>query len=142
MYTEKITHLFTRYLQYFKAYDIAGAASCYNVPCTLNTPDKLTLVINEDDCEKELEHIFTQLKAADTTNVVAKKASYQQISENVFLVSIDWDFFDGNQQVFADFTALYHVLVVGEELKIINVISHELSNSLSLEYSFLIPVVS
>ncbi|GAA0821242.1 hypothetical protein GCM10009111_27910 [Colwellia asteriadis] len=142
MNTNKITNLFTRYLQYFKTYNLAGIASCYHLPCTLNTPDKLTLVVNEQECHAALGEIFTQLKEAETSNIVARKASYQQIDETVFLVSIDWDFFDGNQQIFADFTALYHVLVVADELKIMNVISHELSNSLSLEHSFSISVTA
>ncbi len=136
MNTEKIERLFINYLNYFKTYNLAGVIDCYHLPCTLNTPDKLSLLVNEQDCQDEFESIFSQLKAAKTTNVVANKASYQQISEQVFLVSIDWDFFDANQQVFTDFTALYHLLIVEDQLKIINVISHELSNSLSLQYSF------
>jgi hypothetical protein len=136
MITEKLEHLFTNYLRHFKEYNLEGVINCYHLPCTLNTPDKVSLLSNEQDCQQEFNSIFSQLKEANTSNVVANKASYQQISEQVFLVNIDWDFFDGNQQVFADFTALYHVLIVADELKIFNVISHELSNSLSLKHSF------
>ena len=45
---------------------------------------------------------------------------------------IDWDFIDGQGQVFADFTAIYHVLNDEGTLKIMNVISHELDSSLTL----------
>jgi len=142
MNTEKLAHLFTNYLQYFKEYNLAGVASCYHLPCTLNTPDKISFVANEKDFQKEFNSIFTQLKAANTSNVVANKASYQPISEQIILVNIDWDFFDANQEVFADFSAIYHVLVIADECKIFNVTSHELSNSLALEYSFTIPVLT
>jgi hypothetical protein len=47
-------------------------------------------------------------------------------------VCIDWDFIDGQGQVFADFTAFYHVVDINDTLKIINVISHELESSLTL----------
>jgi hypothetical protein len=139
MNTEKLEHLFTNYLHYFKEYNLEGVANCYHLPCTLNTPDKVNFLMNEQECQQEFNSIFTQLKEANTSNIVANKSSYQQISEQVFLVNIDWDFFDGNKEVFADFTALYHVLLVDGEFKIFNVISHELSNSLSLKHSFSVP---
>ena len=67
--------------------------------------------------------------------VIAKKASFEQISKQVYLVCIDWDFIDGDGQVFADFTAIYHVLDVDGVLSIINVISHDLDSSLTLTES-------
>ena len=140
MKTEKIQQLFSDYLHHFLEYDLAGLANCYHLPCTLSTPDKLSFVMNQQDLFEEFTGIFEQLKSAQTSHIVANKASYQQMSDTVFLVSIDWDFFDGNQQVFADFTALYHVVDVEGELKIFNVISHELGNSLSLVHTFSVSV--
>ena len=68
-----------------------------------------------------------------TSDIIAKSASYSKVSEQVYLVCIDWDFIDGQGQVFADFAAIYHVLDINDSMKIINVISHELDSSLTLE---------
>jgi hypothetical protein len=132
MTASKLQNLFTQYQKAFLAYDIKGVMDCYHLPCTLNTPDKIVLLSNESDCHSEFSEIFTQLKSVKTSNVLAKKASYEQISEQLYLVCIDWDFVDGQGNVFADFAAVYHVLDVAGRLKIINVISHTLESSLTL----------
>ena len=108
---------------------------CYHLPCTLNTPDKIVLLSSKSDCHEEFGTIFTQLKEAKTSNIIAKKASFEQVSKQLYLVCIDWDFIDGQRQVFADFTAIYHVLDSDGVLKIVNVISHELDSSLTLTES-------
>ena len=54
------------------------------------------------------------------------------MSEQLYLVCIDWDFIDEHGQVFADFAAIYHVLDTEGVLKIVNVASHELDSSLTL----------
>ena len=131
----KLNELFKHYQSAFIKYDLDGVSSCYHLPCTLNTPDKIVLLSNESDCQQEFTAIFTQLKEANTSDVVANKASFTQVNEQVYLVCIDWGFIDGQGQVFADFTAIYHVLDVDGSLKIINVISHELDSSLALAES-------
>ena len=136
MLTNKIEHLFNHYLSAFKAYNIDGVSACYHLPCTLSTPDKIVLLTTEEQCQQEFIDIFTQLKANDTANIVAKKASYQKITENLMLACIDWDFIDDNQNVFADFCAYYHLVEVNQTVKIVNVVSHELSNSLTLANQF------
>jgi hypothetical protein len=128
----KLQNLFKHYQKAFLAYDIDEVISCYHLPCTLNTPDKIILLSNQSDCHNEFSAIFEQLKQAVTSDVVAKKASYVQVSKQLYLVCIDWDFIDGQGQVFADFTAVYHVVDINDTLKIINVISHELESSLTL----------
>ena len=132
MITIKLQKLFKHYQEAFLTYNIEEVINCYHLPCTLNTPDKIVLLANQSDCEKEFSEIFTQLKTVDTSNIIANKASYMQVSEQLYLVCIDWDFIDGQGQVFADFAAVYHVLDSEDSLKIINVISHELESSLTL----------
>lgn len=126
----KLQELFKRYQQAFIHYNIDEVSRCYHLPCTLNTPDKVILLSSPSDCLQEFGTIFTQLKEAKTSDIIAKKSSFEQVSEQVYLVCIDWDFIDG--QVFADFTAIYHVLNDDGTLKIMNVISHELDSSLTL----------
>jgi hypothetical protein len=128
----KLQNLFKYYQEAFINYDLDGVSSCYHLPCTLNTPDKIVLLSNALDCEQEFSAIFTQLQQANTSNVVAKKASFSQVSKQLYLVCIDWDFIDEQGNVFADFAAIYHVLETNEALKIVNVVSHELDSSLTL----------
>lgn len=134
MLIQQIEALFENYIAAFKSYDLNAVGACYHLPCTLHTPDNLVLVGNEIECQQEFSNIFTQLKQARTIDIIAKKASYQQVSNNLWLVSIDWDFLDSEMQVFADFCAVYHLIEVEGQLKIVNVVSHELTNSLTLTY--------
>lgn len=131
----KLQELFKRYQNAFIHYDINEVSNCYHLPCTLNTPDKIVFLSSQSDCYEEFGTIFTQLKEAKTSNVIAKKASFEQVSKQLYLVCIDWDFIDGQGQVFAEFTAIYHVLDNDDTLRIINVISHELDSSLTLTES-------
>jgi len=131
----KLQELFKRYQNAFIHYDINEVSNCYHLPCTLNTPDKIVFLSSQSDCHEEFSTIFTQLKEAKTSNVIAKKASFEQVSKQLYLVCIDWDFIDGQGQVFAEFTAIYHVLDNDDTLRIINVISHELDSSLTLTES-------
>ncbi len=128
----KLQQLFQNYQNAFCQYDLDGVGSCYHLPCTLNTPDKIVLLSNQADCQIEFGTIFTQLKEANTSDIIAKKASFEQMSKQLYLVCIDWDFIDGQGQVFADFAAIYHVLDTDGVLKIVNVVSHELESSLTL----------
>jgi len=131
----KLQQLFKQYQDAFLQYDLDGVSSCYHLPCTLNTPDKVVLLSSVADCLTEFGAIFTQLKEAHTNDVIAKKASFEQMSEQLYLVCIDWDFIDGQGLVFADFVAIYHVLDTGDALKIVNVVSHDLESSLTLSES-------
>lgn len=137
--TQQIETLFDHYLTAFSEYDLDAVVACYHIPCTLHTPDKMVLVNNVDDCRQALNEIFTQLKQANTAKIVARKASYTSINDNLLLACVDWDFIDEQGQVFADFCAYYHISIIDspeQKLSIVNVVSHELSNSLSLTNMF------
>jgi hypothetical protein len=137
--TQQIETLFDDYLAAFRAYDLDTVVACYHLPCTLHTPDKIVLVSNIDECRQELNDIFTQLKQANTAKIVARKASYMSINDNLLLACVDWEFIGVDGQVFADFCAYYHISVSNStkhRLAIVNVVSHELSNSLSLINEF------
>lgn len=136
MHTKKIATLFKHYLTAFKKYDLSGVVSCYHIPCTLHTPEKVVLLEDLSAFEQEFNDIFTQLKQAQMSDICATKASYTKITERLLLVSIDWVFVDGQGEVFADFCAVYHLTFNKNELEIINVVSHDLSNSLTLAQSF------
>ena len=139
MTTQQIESLFNRYLAAFSTYDLDAVVACYHLPCTLHTPDKIVLINNIDDCRQELNDIFTQLKQANTAKIVARKASYMSINDDLLLACVDWDFIDEQEQVFANFCAYYHISVLNsskQKLAIVNVVSHELSNSLSLAHVF------
>jgi len=128
----RLQQLFKHYQKAFINYDLNEVSSCYHLPCTLNTPDKIVLLSSQADCLEEFNAIFIQLKEAKTSNIIAKKASFEPISKQLYLVCIDWDFIDGQGEVFADFAAIYHVLDSEGTLKIVNVVSHDLANSLTL----------
>jgi hypothetical protein len=137
--TKQIETLFEHYLVAFSHYDLDAVVACYHIPCTLHTPDKMVLVKNIDDCRQALNEIFIQLKQANTAKIVARNASYMSINDNLLLACVDWDFIDDQGQIFADFCAYYHISVLDgpeQKLSIVNVVSHELSNSLPLANVF------
>ncbi len=139
MTTQQIETLFDHYLAAFSTYDLDAVVACYHIPCTLHTPDKIVQVNSTDDCRQELNDIFTQLKQANTAKIIARKASYMSINDELLLACVDWDFIDEQGQVFADFCAFYHISISNstkQEIVIVNVVSHELSNSLSLANVF------
>lgn len=131
----RLQQLFQQYQQAFMGYDLVEVANCYHLPCTLNTPDKVVLLTTPQECQQEFSEIFAQLQQMETSDIIAKKAVYSKVSEQVYLVCIDWDFIDGQGQVFADFAAIYHVLDTKDSMRIINVISHDLDSSLTLPES-------
>jgi NADH:ubiquinone oxidoreductase subunit C len=114
--------------------------ACYHLPCTLNTPDKIVLLESEQALVTEFTDIFAQLKQAQTKDIIGSNASFMQLtpssSPQLILVCIDWDFIDENNQTFADFSAFYHLIDIDGQLKIINVVSHELENSKALVNPF------
>jgi hypothetical protein len=144
MLKQKLEALFEHYLTAFENYDLESVCACYHLPCTLNTPDKIVLVNDIEHCKQEFNDIFEQLQQAKTDKIVARQASYMKLNKNLILACVDWYFIDDKEQVFADFSAFYHIGVTYadsaeetiQELKIINVVSHELSNSISLPHSF------
>lgn len=138
MLTKKINCLFKNYLAAFKSYDLTKVAKFYHLPCTLHTPDNVVLLKNGEDCLQELKKIFTQLQQAKTSEMIVRKASYSLVTETVLSASIDWEFLDDKGEIFADFCAIYHLILIDGELKIINVVSHDLSNSIPLDFPFIL----
>lgn len=136
MQTEKVVRLFKAYITAFKQYNLNDVVDFYHLPCTLHTPDKLVLLKNKAECTQEIEDIFTQLKQANTRDILVSKASYALVTESVLLACVNWTFVDEQGETFADFCAIYHLMLINNQLKIINVVSHELDNSILLDFPF------
>ncbi|MDO6489041.1 hypothetical protein Q4506_14990 [Colwellia sp. 4_MG-2023] len=134
MQTKKVTLFLKEYLSAFAHYDLNKAATAYYLPCTLHTPDQVVLVTDIKACQQELTKIFNQLQQAKTSDILIKKASYSLVTDHLFLMSVDWEFLDEKGEIFADFCAIYHLILVDNKLKIINVVSHDLSNSQTLDH--------
>lgn len=133
-----IENFFSHYLTAFKRYNLNKVVACYHVPCTLNTPDKVVLLNDKKTCQQEFNDILFQLKNAKTSDIKVGEASYSLVTENLIVACVDWFFIDEQGEIFTDFCAIYHLAMVEGELKIINVISHELSNSIMLAQIFTI----
>ncbi len=142
MITSSIEQLFNRFQQGFKNFDLTMVKNCYHLPCTLNTPDKMTLISNDAELADEINRIFEQLTDEHFTSGKLTNTSYMQLSDEIVFVCIDWKFIDKAEQVFAEFSAFYHLLSIGNEkdkqLKIINATSHQISNSRSLATPFIL----
>jgi len=132
MIEQKLVNLFQSYISGFKKYDLAAVQACYCLPCSLHTPEKIAYLGNSDDFAKEFTEIFTVLQQAKTENILVTKASFNKSYNGAVDVCIDWAFIDDTGEVFADFCAFYHVVEIEQQYKIINVVSHELSNSVEL----------
>ena len=132
MLKQKLLILFKQYIAAFKNYDMAKVQDCYHLPCTLHTPDNVVYLSAQEDLFQEFNNIFEQLKQAKTSDIKPIKASFTPVNEKITLVCVDWDFIDEKNQVFADFSAFYHILDVDGDLKIFNVVSQDLSNSKTL----------
>jgi len=132
MMNQQLVSLFKEYLSAFERYNIAALKQCYSLPCSLHTPDKIVYLSTEFDFEQEFIDIFTVLQHAKTQNIRITKATYSESINGSIDVCIDWAFINNENEVFADFCAFYHVVAFEKKLKIISVVSHELSNSVEL----------
>jgi hypothetical protein len=132
MKNQQLEKLFQEYISAFKRYNLRAVQACYHLPCTLHTPDKIAYLNNDVSFTEEFKDIFTVLQHANTENIIATQASYSQSIDSSLDVCIDWSFIDDKNEVFADFTAFYHVVMIEQDFKIISVVSHDLSNSIEL----------
>jgi len=130
----QLQNLFIQYHQAFRKQNIADALACYHFPCTLITPDRLVLLSNLKEAEQEFAQIFEGINNVNITSFKALEASYESINENIIAVNVHWQFFDDNQEIIADFSALYHILKNEQQFKIFQVISHEVESSLNLSF--------
>lgn len=138
MHTDTITSFFTNYIRAFKAYDLSKVTACYHLPCTLHTPDNIVLLTDKKQCCHEFNNIFMQLQEVKTSDILVRKASYSTISNDLFLICLDLAFTDEQDRVFTDFCAIYHLARIDNEWGIVNVVSHELSNSIKLKHAFVL----
>jgi hypothetical protein len=138
MKNQQLDNLFQAYILAFKQYDLSAAQQCYQLPCTLHTPDKVAYLASDASFKQEFEDIFTVLRHANTQNIIATKATYSLGVVDTIDVCIDWAFIDDKEEVFADFCAFYHLVKVEEQYKIISVVSHDLSNSVTLTFDLAI----
>lgn len=130
---QALVNFFQQYSHALSHYDIFLMKNCYQLPCSLSTPDKLLLLCDEN-VEQELEQIFSLLKSGKTSAIKASNCSYQEITPSLFLVNIDWQFLTKNNNLFTEFTALYHIAIIGGELKVVSVVSQEMGQGLTLKY--------
>ncbi|MFT5758604.1 MAG: hypothetical protein ACI9LM_003350 [Alteromonadaceae bacterium] len=138
MINQQLENLFQKYISAFKRYDLAAVQQYYQLPCTLHTPDKIAYLENDTHFKQEFDDVFTVLGHANTQNIIATKASYNLSVGDALDVCIDWAFVDDKNEVFSDFCAFYHLVKVEQQYKIINVVSHDLSNSVTLRFDLVI----
>jgi hypothetical protein len=132
MIESALENLFQQYLTAFKRYDLTTLKQCYQLPCVLHTPDKVAYLGNEELFEQEFLAIFAMLQQAKISDIQMTKATYSKSVHGAVDVCVDWLFYDEQGEVFADFCAFYHITNIAQELKIISVVSHELTNSVEL----------
>ena len=132
MQTE-LASLFSDYINAFAQCSMAGVKSCYQLPCVMSTPEKLLLINNESSFEQEFDQIFSMVRNSNLTAFKVNAASFEEINQDTALVAIDWEFIDNANNVFTQFTAIYHLTNSPSGFKIFNVISHDVpqGNSLS-----------
>jgi len=95
--------LFNNFQEGFLQFDLEKVVNCYHLPCTLNTPDKISVISTKEELENEVNGIFTQLSNECFTSVTLSNSSYMQLTEEITLASMDWKFFDKTNQVFLSF---------------------------------------
>lgn len=123
---------FLNYIQAFAQQSIEQVSQCYQLPCVLSTPEKVVVLANEQSLSKEFNGIFSMLKENAIAAFKANNASYENIDENLVLVKIDWQFFDNANNLFTEFSAIYHLSYQENQFKIVNVISHDMCDLSSL----------
>ena len=136
MHKSAIELLFQRNLKAFQQQNMADIRTCYQLPCTLHTPDKVVLIDSDKVFEREFLDIFTVLSHADVKRFNVLKASFSELSENVMLACVDWQLIAANEEVFTDFSAFYHLVLCDGQWRICNVVSQELSQSVDLNSPF------
>lgn len=136
MITQHIQTLLTRFHNGIKAFDFDVIKQCYHLPCTINTPDSMTLVTTGKELETEFLGIFEQLKNEGLASFTCSNTRYSPINDTLFLAEIDWQFIDVNKVIFSEFAAFYHIQFIEEQFKIVNATSHHISNKQQLLMPF------
>lgn len=131
-----LQHLFLRYIKAFEQQQYEAIQACYQMPCTLHTPDKVVVITDQAEFTKEFSEIFTVLSHANIKTFNVTKATYSEVSPQLAIVCIDWEFIAQEGEVFTDFSAFYHIALMHNEWKIVNVVSQELTQSKTLAIPF------
>lgn len=131
--TKFIEDFFENYLLAFKSFEVEKLVGYYCLPCALNTPEQIVLLTSIEECNVEISKIFKQLQQEKTNEIHVERASYSQVTDKIIFVNVDWKFVNEQGEVFANFCAIYHLVEISSQLKIINVVSHEITNSLTLD---------
>jgi hypothetical protein len=138
MLITNVQALFHNFKEGINHLDLAKVVDCYHLPCTLNTPDKMSLVSTKDELEFEVKSIFAQLTHECFFRFELRNTSYMELTDNIIFASIDWRFFDDSHQVFSEFSAFYHLVIKDKKLKIINATSHQINNGQRLLMPFVL----
>ncbi len=128
---ESLSVFFKQYINAFFQYNSASVQSYYQLPCTLNTPEQL-VILTQQNINEELIQVFNELKAAKLSGMKIFNSSYDTITESLAVVNISWQLFTENDQLFTEFCALYHVIKLSGEWKIVNINSQALEQSIAL----------
>ena len=131
----QLQQLFTEYYYAFKQQNIAEVLACYQLPCSLATPDRLVLLNSHQDGEQEFAQIFAGINELQITSFRSLSASFQPIDELLTQVNIHWQFSNANNEILADFAALYHIVKNKHRLAIFQVISHHNEPPIELPFS-------
>ncbi|GHF01596.1 ketosteroid isomerase family protein [Thalassotalea profundi] len=130
---QQLKSFIQNYISCFTQYDVKTLQNFYQLPCTLSTPDKLVLITSSEEFEEEFRQIFTQLKEANTAKFSFKDISFTQVNEAIIMLGGHWTFKDTKQDIFADFFACYHLVKENNKLNIVNVMSHEVENTVTFD---------
>lgn len=120
------------YIDALAVYDVVLIRDYYHLPCTLSTPDNVVLLLDDVLFEQEFNKIFNQLKEAKIASFKVLNTSYQLVSEHLLLLNIDWQFIQSDGNLFTEFSAIYHIVIIEKKLKIVSVISQDINQGLSL----------
>lgn len=134
---QQLIELFQTLAQSLADGELSKARHCYHLPCTLSTPDNVMLLTTEAEFSEAYQAIFEQLKDQQLSGFKMLNSTYQKVTETVFLVNIDWQFFSEDEQLITEFAAIYHVSVIDKQVKIINAVSQDISQSLALSQSLI-----
>jgi len=138
MLITNVEALFNNFKEGINHLDLVKVVDCYHLPCTLNTPDKMSLISTKTELETEINSLFTQLTHECFFRFELSNTSYMKLTDELIFASIDWVFFDDNHQIFSEFSAFYHLTIKGKKLKIFNASSHQINNGQKLSMPFVL----
>ena len=140
--TSKIEQFFHDFIDGFKTNNIKQLQGCYHFPCTLNTPDHIDIIVNEEQLTAYLDAIFAQLENEQFSQLQISNAHYTVMNNELILASIDWAFIDAAGEVFSQFSAFYHLACKNTQFSIMNAVSHDIKNSQKLMVPFHVQISS